>query len=139
MRDWFAAVDPAIVRQGRAIVLDGDLPKRDWFTSDRLPRLSEVAGEIHTVVPGGPIGLHPPLVGELAREGIHLHFYGDIHRGQWLTWAEEVRRVALGRFHLHPQVDQERWVSEFCSTMPAGCTCSRATTVATCPGRAGAT
>ena len=31
----------------------------------RSPRLSEQDGEIHTVVPGRPIGLHPHTVAEL--------------------------------------------------------------------------
>lgn len=113
MRDWFSAVDRSIVRNGRALVLDGDLPKQDWFTPNPSPRLSGADGQIHTVVPGGPIGLHPPLVAQLAQQDIHLHFYGDFHRGQWPTWIEEVRQAAPGRFHLHPQVDPERWVSEF--------------------------
>ena len=110
---WFNLFLPGGDDHDRAHVLDGDLPKREWFAAERSPRHSAADGEIHTVVPGGPIGLHPPLVAQLAEQGIHLHFYGDFHRGQWPTWVNEVRRVAPGRFHLHPQVDQERWVAEF--------------------------
>jgi len=112
MRDWFDSVLPGGADR-RALVLDGDLPKRDWFTDDRSPRLSERDGQIHTVVPGGPIGLVTPLVTELARHDIHLHFYGDFHRGQWLPWIAELQRLAPDHFHLHSQVDQEGWVSEF--------------------------
>ncbi len=112
-RDWFGTMDPAIIEAGRSLVLDGDLPKREWFTSDRSPRLSEVDGEIHTVVPGGPIGLHPPLIAELGQQGIHLHFYGDFYQRQWPDWVAEAQRLAPHHFHLHPQVGQERWVAEF--------------------------
>ena len=112
MRMWFESVDPGIVSEGRWLVMDGDLPKRDWFTDDRSPRLSDVDGEIHTVVPGGPIGLDPPVIGALAQHGIHVHFYGDFHRGQWPSWVEEVKKVAPRHLHLHPQVDHESWVSE---------------------------
>ena len=111
-RDWFFAALPATAA-GRSLVLDGDLPKREWFTGERSPRLSEQDGEIHTVVPGGPIGLTPALIGELARARIHVHFYGSFHQGQWLDWIKRVKRVAGTRFHLHPQVDHERWIAEF--------------------------
>ncbi len=112
MRDWFGTVSPGIVSDGMPLVVDGDLPKRDWFTSNRSPRLSEADGQIHTIVPGRPIGLHPPLVAQLAQHGIHLHFYGDFHHGLSRTWVEEILRVAPAHLHLHPQVNQEHWVSE---------------------------
>jgi Glycosyl transferase family 2 len=112
MREWFAAALPRTA-DSRSLILDGDLPKREWFQGRRSPLLSAQDGEVHTVVPGGPIGLDPELVGALAREGIHLHFYGNFHQGQWPDWIEEVRRVAASRFHLHHHVDQDRWVSEF--------------------------
>jgi hypothetical protein len=51
MRDWFETVVPGLVSAGQAYVLDGDLPKRDWFTAERSPP-SLQDGEIHTVVPG---------------------------------------------------------------------------------------
>jgi hypothetical protein len=77
-RDWFRVTVPGVGSYDRSLVLDGDLPKRDWFTTDRSPRLSEADEQIHTVVPGRPIGLHPPLVAQLAAAQIHLHniFYG---------------------------------------------------------------
>jgi hypothetical protein len=112
MRAWFTTLNPAL-SDGQALVLDGDLPKRDWFDQPRPPRLSESDGEIHTVVPGRPIGLHPHVVAELAAQGVHLHFYGDFTQGQWRAWIEEVRRRTEGYLHLHPNVDQEHWVCEF--------------------------
>jgi hypothetical protein len=39
-------------RPARTGVLDGDLPKADWFTDDALPRLSDQDGQVHTVVLG---------------------------------------------------------------------------------------
>jgi hypothetical protein len=113
MRDWFETVAPGISQSAPALVLDGDLPKRDWFDAPRSPRLSERDGQIHTVVPGRPIGLHPHTVGELAGQGIHLHFYGDFTQGVWRDWIAKVEELARGYLHLHPNVDQDRWVSEF--------------------------
>jgi hypothetical protein len=96
------------------LVLDGDLPKKDWFTKPQSPLLSETTpGEYHTVVPGRPIGLHPHNVVELAEQKIHLHFYGDFTQGQWKEWIEKTHRLAPGYLHIHPNVDQENWVEEF--------------------------
>jgi glycosyltransferase involved in cell wall biosynthesis len=113
MGDWFETVVPGIGRLGPALVLDGDLPKRDWFTAPPSPRLSDADGQLHTVVPGRPIGLHPHTVGELAAEGVHLHFYGDFTHGQWKAWIEKARGIAPAHLHLHANVDQEDWVTEF--------------------------
>lgn len=113
LRDWFELTAPGLTRRAPCMVLDGDLPKADWLAARPSPRLSERDGAIHTVVPGRPIGLHPHTVGELAAQGIHLHFYGDFTQGLWRTWIDKVRVVAEGFLHLHPNVDQDRWVSEF--------------------------
>jgi hypothetical protein len=113
MRDWFRTAIPAPTRAPHEMVLDGDLPKREWFTGARSPRLSESDGEIHTVVPGRPIGLHPEDVAALAREQVHLHFYGDFTHGQWLAWIDRAARLAPAHLHLHEQVDQDGWVREF--------------------------
>ena len=112
MRAWFATAVPATAC-GRSYVLDGDLPKRDWFGDGRSQLLSEQDGELHTVVPGRPIGLHPHTVAELASYGVHLHFYGDFTHGQWREWIEKTRRLAPRHLHLHNQVDQGDWVREF--------------------------
>jgi glycosyltransferase involved in cell wall biosynthesis len=113
MRAWYETVLPGSTRDSLTHVLDGDLPKRDWFQAERSPRLSQLDGEIHTVVPGRPIGLHPHTVAELAQQCIHLHFYGDFTHGQWREWIDKTQRMAPDYIHLHHQVDQENWVTEF--------------------------
>jgi len=95
------------------LVLDGDLPKKDWFMDQRSPLLSDTDGAFHTVVPGRPIGLHPYNVEELAKENIHLHFYGDFTHGQWKEWIDKTNKIARGYLHIHPNVDQENWIKEF--------------------------
>ena len=113
MRDWWDTIVPGLSERRPTHILDGDLPKRDWFQTERSPRLSERDGEVHTVVPGRPIGLHPPDVEALARHGVHLHFYGDFTQGQWREWIEKTQRLAPQHLHLHANVDQSRWVQEF--------------------------
>lgn len=112
MGAWFGSIVPGIGDR-RSLVLDGDLPKRDWFQGERAERLSEIDGEIHTVVPGRPIGLHPETVADLAGHRIHLHFYGDYTHGQWRAWIDRTNSMASGYLHLHHHVDQECWLPEF--------------------------
>ena len=113
MRDWFDTVIPGLSASRPCHVLDGDLPKRDWFGQQPQALLSATCGEIHTVVPGRPIGLHPHTVAALAHEEIHLHFYGDFTHGQWRGWIDKARALAPQHLHLHANVGQERWVEEF--------------------------
>lgn len=37
-REWFYSVEPSL-RDSPSMILDGDLPKRDWFRSERSPLL----------------------------------------------------------------------------------------------------
>jgi glycosyltransferase involved in cell wall biosynthesis len=112
MKDWFHEF-LSIDGDGSTFVMDGDLPKKDWFQQSPSALLSEKDGEFHTVVPGRPIGLHPWQVQELAKQKIHLHFYGDFTQGQWREWIEKSMNIANGYLHIHPNVNQEHWVQEF--------------------------
>lgn len=111
MRDWFAQFVTA--GDDTTLILDGDLPKKEWFKQNISEKLSAEDGEIHTVVPGRPIGLHPHTVAELAAEKIHLHFYGDFTHGQWKQWIDKTHLMAPGYLHIHANVTQENWVKEF--------------------------
>jgi len=116
MRDWFELAAPGITTARPSMVLDGDLPKRDWFhAAPAVPGalLSDGDGALHTVVPGRPIGLHPPDVAALAAHGIHLHFYGEFTHGQWREWIARAQALAPEHLHLHGNVAQDRWVEEF--------------------------
>ncbi|MDX2154548.1 MAG: glycosyltransferase [Bryobacteraceae bacterium] len=111
MREWFADFLPEPPQ--RTLVLDGDLPKQEWFEGTFSPKLSEQDGEWHTVVAGRPIGLHAHVVAELAAQGIHVHFYGEATHALWKEWIERTGRLARGYLHLHPNVDCRGWVQEF--------------------------
>lgn len=113
MRDWFATILPDTLVRKHASVLDGDLPKQEWFTDTRSPRRSLQDGAIHTVVPGRPIGLNSVIMQELAQQDIHVHFYGDFTQGQWAAWTAKIRDLTPHHLHIHKNVDQEQWVSEF--------------------------
>jgi hypothetical protein len=113
MRDWFETVLPGVGDPRRSLILDGDLPKREWLGDAKSRRLSEDDGEIHTVVPGRPIGVHPHTMAGLAEQGIHLHLYGDFTHGLWRSWIDKGREFARRHLHLHSMVDQDRWTEEF--------------------------
>ncbi|MDB5791289.1 MAG: glycosyl transferase [Massilia sp.] len=113
MRDWFDTAVPGLSRRGPSHVLDGDLPLAASVAGEPSPRLSSRGGEVHTVVPGRPIGLHPHTVAELAGEGVHLHFYGDFTQGQWRGWIRDAQALAPRHLHLHANVDQGAWRREF--------------------------
>jgi hypothetical protein len=112
LRDWFGCTDPA-TRRVPTMVLDGDLPKAEWFVGEQSGLLSERDGEIHTVIAGRPMGPPPEVVGELARAGIHVHVYGEKVHAQMRAWVAASQRLAPDHLHLHPQVDQGDWVREF--------------------------
>lgn len=112
-RDWYDTVIPGLSRNSPNLLLDGDLPKQEWLEGERSPRLSEQDGQVHTVVPGRPIGLHPHTVAALGEQGIHLHFYGDFTQKQWVEWIKKTQGMAPDHLHLHPQVDQSGWLREF--------------------------
>ena len=112
LRDWFAASLPA-TRRGRSHVLDGDPPRAEWLRGQRSELLSAADGEIHTVIAGRPMGPEPSVLAELAQHDVHVHLYGEKVHAQMRHWVEEVQALAPRHLHLHPQVDQRRWVSEF--------------------------
>jgi hypothetical protein len=105
---WFKLAMGDIFDPETTMILDGDLPKADWFNDEWSPKLSAQDGQIHTVCPGRPLGIDGPE--ELARNGIHIHFYGE-HFQQWFpNWTRS--GVSTGHLHLHPAVGNEQWVRE---------------------------
>ena len=78
--------------------------------AEDLSRWAEVT--LATVVPGNPAGLELKLLAELAAQGVHVHCYGDVHRGFNRAWIEGARQVAPEHVHFHPHVGQDQWVSE---------------------------
>lgn len=114
IRQWFLQFLPQNdFNNSCTHILDGDLPKADWFTDDVQPLLSDSDGEIHTVVPGRPFGLVPQNIVELAKEKIHLHFYGDVQQRLYTEWILKAEALAPGYLHIHPNCNQEDWVKEF--------------------------
>lgn len=99
-RDWLEAALPGRLDPRRTMVLDGDLPKRDWLDAEPSEPLSALDGELHTVRAGRPYGFDDVLLAGLARRGIRVH----VHDGPSAVGSEDWVRV-LSRYDagwLHP-------------------------------------
>jgi glycosyltransferase involved in cell wall biosynthesis len=106
--EWFQCATDGALDPDRIMILDGDLPKLDWFTDDWSPKLSALDGEVHTVCPGRPIGIAP--FEEIAAAKIHVHFYGV----QFHQVNPNMVRVGkeTGYLHLHDTILPVDWVRE---------------------------
>jgi glycosyltransferase involved in cell wall biosynthesis len=110
VRDWF---NQFISGDERCeFLLDGDLPKQDYFTDERSVLLSDLDGEIHTVLPGRPLGISPGDIMKLAKQKIHFHFYGEFQQSFWQSWIGAASNFAPGYFHIHPNCDPKDWTRE---------------------------
>lgn len=107
---WYGQFLPPEVN-GLTYILDGDLPKSNYFTDEFSPKLSARDGEIHTAIPGRTIGLNMESVKRLAQQKIHLHCYEtNLTRKSFIGNA---LKVAPKYVHYHEYCSQENWTKEF--------------------------
>lgn len=110
-KEWYGQFISEV--EGYAYILDGDLPKKEWFMGNTTPLLSDTDQALHTVIPGRPFGLNPHHVQLMADQNIHLHLYGDMQQIFWKGWINACNQLAPGYLHIHPNCTPENWVSEF--------------------------
>lgn len=101
------------IKETAYMILDGELPKLDWFKENHKPLLSESTGGFHTVVPGRPLGLTPAHIGKLAASNVHFHFYGESWHHIYGNFVRSSMELAPNHIHLHPTCDQQTWAEEF--------------------------
>ncbi len=107
-RDWYTQF---FSDNGLTHILDGDIPKIDYFTNDFSPKLSDSDGEIHTVVPGRMIGMED--VKALSTEHIHIHLYTENYHDQKNTLIQFFKKAMGEYFHIHSHCPPSEWVREF--------------------------
>lgn len=100
-------------RNNNPFVLDGDLPNAVYYGKERSPLLSDIDGEVHTVIAGRPFGLNPDDIKELIGKKIHLHLYGDYNHGAYRNWLRETGALGSGYLHLHNNCNAKDWTKEF--------------------------
>lgn len=110
IKTWYEQFIP---RRGLSFILDGDLPKANYFTNEFSPRLSETDGEIHTVVPGRMIGVDFKDIEVLAKEKIHIHLYVENYIEGKQSFISKALKAAPNYFHIHPHCAPGQWVKEF--------------------------
>ncbi len=110
--------------------MDSDLPSREFMSDRFAPKLSAADGEIHTVCVGRPLGID---VVRAARQGIHVHLYGNsvddtaeiIARETSPGGYRHLQSAVQTHVHVHPSIQpadstlaairsaKARWVEEF--------------------------
>ena len=95
------------------LLLDGDLPKREYFKSDFSEKLSAQDGEIHTLVVGRMVGLGESGLHVLAREHVHVHLYTENYHASREKLLNHYREAFPHTFHIHNHVAPPGWTREF--------------------------
>lgn len=110
VKAWYEQFIPNV---GTSFILDGDLPKIDYFNDNFSKRLSLSKGGVHTVIPGRLVGISPEDVQTLAKENIHIHVYTENYHYYKVGYLYHLKNIAPDHIHLHPNCVQEDWVKEF--------------------------
>lgn len=95
------------------LILDQEMPKKEYFERPFSPKISASDGEIHTVVIGRMIGISVEDMRKLAAHRIHVHLYSASYYRQKNAGNNLYGRVAQGYFHVHAYCPSEKWVEEF--------------------------
>lgn len=106
-------IEQFITDDKSSYILDMDLPKKDYFTNNFSPKLSDKDGEIHTFVAGRFIGIEEIDVRLLAQNNIHIHIYSESYHFYQQPTYQFYQTVAPKHFHLHPRCPNDQWVEEF--------------------------
>ncbi|KOH43332.1 glycosyl transferase family 2 [Sunxiuqinia dokdonensis] len=110
IRIWYEQFIPS---SNASYILDGDLPKADYFTTNFSPKLSAKDGAIHTVIAGRMVGISTKDLLELSKNNIHIHLYTENYHDSREKQINEYKRVAPSHFHVHPHCSHSNWVKEF--------------------------
>lgn len=110
VKRWFEQFIPDM---RLTLILDGDLPKKDYFDGAFSDKLSEKDCEIHTVVPGRIVGITPEYVRALANHRIHIHVYTENYHDMKMGYLNFLRMQAPRYFHLHEHCNPGNWMKEF--------------------------
>lgn len=95
------------------LIMDGDLPKKDYFKNDFSPKLSAKDGAVHTVVAGRMIGISDRDMAILVENNIHVHLYTENYHTSKEKSAAFYRQIAPKHFHTHSHVSADNWTKVF--------------------------
>ena len=98
-RAWFEAALPGRLDPERTMVLDGDLPKRDWLDAAPSAPLSAADGRPRTVLLGRPYGFDDALLGGLRARGIEVVVHSGRTGVEPRDWVRVLSRYDAGWLH----------------------------------------
>lgn len=110
VKKWFEQFIP---QTGVSLIMDGDLPKQDYFKNNFSTKLSEQDGAIHTVVAGRMIGISDKDLLTLARNNIHIHLYTENYHASKEDAISRLLQVAPKHLHIHLHCAAADWTKEF--------------------------
>lgn len=117
-QSWYQQFIPT--KQGISLVLDGDLPKADYFGDIFSTKLSDVDGDLHILIAGRMIGMEDKDMSILAKNHIHIHLYTENYYEAREEAEKKWKQIAPNHFHVHPHVNAHNWTKEF-SRYDVGC------------------
>ena len=110
VKAWFEQYLPPT--KSLSFIMDGDLPKGDYFKNDFSPKLSVQDGAVHTVVTGRMIGISGDDLVFLAQNNIHVHLYTENYHNNREKENLHRLRIAPKHFHVHDHVSADNWTKE---------------------------
>lgn len=94
------------------MIMDGDLPSGKYFGKDFSNKLSDIDGEIHTVVTGRLIGLSKGSLEILAQHKIHVHLYTESYFDLNARITDSLLGTFPNTFHYHHHIEAPSWTTE---------------------------
>ena len=110
VKRWF---EQFILSNGLFLIMDGDLPKLDYFKENFSSKLSSKDREIHTVVAGRMFGISDQELDILVKNNIHIHLYTENYHAAKAKQLAHYCRKYPHYFHIHPHCPPGRWTEEF--------------------------
>ncbi len=111
IKKWYEQFLPP--SEAPTLILDGDLPKSDYFTDNFTSKLSDIDGEIHTLIAGRMIGITSEGFQTLIENKIHIHLYNENYYELNAKGVDKFAKISRDYFHIHSHVPPEKWVEEF--------------------------
>lgn len=111
VKRWFEQFLPPV--KSFSFVMDGDLPKQDYFKDNFSTKLSATDGAVHTVVAGRMIGISNTDMETLAQHNIHVHLYTENYHNGRDKKIHRYMQIAPKHFHTHAHAAADEWTKEF--------------------------
>lgn len=110
VKKWFELFIP---ETELSFIMDGDLPKIDYFKDNFSSKLSAKDGEIHTVVAGRMFGISDRELDILVKNKIHIHLYTENYHASKAKQLAHYCRKYPCNFHIHSHCPPVNWTKEF--------------------------